>query len=48
MQNKIFAAALSIANPWYIKGVGFDADQKSLYPSDYPAAAADMDRHAAR
>jgi transposase len=30
MQNKIFEAALGIANPWYIKGVEFDAEQKSL------------------
>ena len=30
MQNQIFEAALGIANPWYIKGVDFDAEQKSL------------------
>ncbi|MFY9260292.1 MAG: ISL3 family transposase [Gallionella sp.] len=30
MQNQIFEAALGIANPWYIKGVDFDAGQKSL------------------
>lgn len=30
MQNQIFEAALGIANPWYIKGVDFDAEQKRL------------------
>lgn len=30
MQNQIFEAALGIVNPWYIKGVDFDAEQKSL------------------
>ena len=30
MQNQIFEAALGIANPWYINGVDFDAEQKSL------------------
>lgn len=30
MQNQIFEAALGIANPWYIKGVDFDVEQKSL------------------
>ena len=30
MQNQIFEAALGIASPWYIKGVDFDAEQKSL------------------
>lgn len=30
MQNQLFEAALGIANPWYIKGVDFDAGQKSL------------------
>jgi hypothetical protein len=30
MQNQIFEAALGIANPWYVKGIDFDAEQKSL------------------
>ena len=30
MQNQIFEAALGIANPWYINGVDFNAEQKSL------------------
>lgn len=30
MQNQIFEAALGIAEPWYIKGVDFDAGQKCL------------------
>lgn len=30
MQNQIFEAALGIANPWYINGVDFDAEQKNL------------------
>lgn len=30
MQNQIFESALGIANPWYIKGVDFDAEQRSL------------------
>ena len=30
MQNQIFEAALGIANPWYIKGVDFDAEHKHL------------------
>jgi len=30
MQNQIFEVALGIANPWYIKDVEFDAEQKSL------------------
>lgn len=30
MQNQIFEAALGIADPWYIKGADFDAEQKCL------------------
>ena len=30
MSNQIFEAALGIVNPWYIKGVDFDAERKSL------------------
>jgi len=30
MSNQIFEAALGIVNPWYIKGIDFDADRKSL------------------
>ncbi|MHB9100405.1 MAG: hypothetical protein ACYC2E_02645 [Sulfuricella sp.] len=30
MQNQIFEAALGIAHPWYVQGVDFDAEQKSL------------------
>ena len=30
MQNKIFESALGISEPWYIKGVDFDAEQKNL------------------
>ena len=30
MQNKIFESALGISEPWYINGVDFDAEQKSL------------------
>jgi transposase len=30
MQNQIFETALGIADPWFVKGVDFDAEQKSL------------------
>jgi len=30
MQNQIFEAALGIASPWYINGVDFDAERKTL------------------
>jgi len=30
VQNKIFESALGISEPWYINGVDFDAEQKSL------------------
>lgn len=30
MSNQIFGAALGIVNPWYIKGIDFDADRKNL------------------
>lgn len=30
MQNQIFEAALGISAPWYIKGVDFDVERKSL------------------
>lgn len=30
MQNQIFEAASGIANPWYVKGVDFDVEQKRL------------------
>ncbi len=30
MSNQLFAAALGISEPWYVRGVDFDAAQKSL------------------
>ena len=30
MQNQIFAAALGLAAPWFVQGVDFDGDQKTL------------------
>lgn len=30
VMNKIFEAALSISEPWYIKNIGFDLDKKRL------------------
>ena len=30
MSAKLFEAALSIAEPWYIQGVDFDAGKKTL------------------
>ncbi|MGO8756370.1 MAG: hypothetical protein ACLQHK_14235 [Gallionellaceae bacterium] len=30
MQNQIFEAALGIVNPWYVNGVDFNTEQKSL------------------
>jgi hypothetical protein len=30
MQNQLFEAALGIAKPWYVRGVGFDAARKVL------------------
>jgi hypothetical protein len=30
MRNQLFEHALAIAKPWYVEGVDFDADNKTL------------------